>query len=85
MSDAQRIKISVEANVLELCPIFTHDVLDLDAIVGNGTIGKSSEDILHFSLVENYVHPSVSGIIINNNEAIKMCSGSNGRVVSRDK
>src|SRR3990170_2282429 len=60
MSDAQCIKISVEAGVLEFCAVVTSDVLDLDAIVGHGTIGESSEDILHFSLVENYVHPSIS-------------------------
>ena len=60
MCDAQCIKISVEANVLEFCALFTSDVLDLDAIVRHGTIGESSEDILHFSLVENYVYPCVS-------------------------
>ena len=60
MCDAQCIKISVEASVLEFYAIVTSDVLDLDAIVGHGMIGKASEDILHFSLVENYVHPFVS-------------------------
>ena len=60
MSDAQCIKIGVEAGVLELYVVATSDVLDLDAIVRHGTIGKSSEDILHFSLVEDYVHPSIS-------------------------
>ena len=60
MCDAKCIKISVEAGVLEFCTAVTSDVLDLDAIVVHGTIGKSSEDILHFSLVENYVHPGVS-------------------------
>ena len=60
MSDAQSIKISVEAGVLEFSAIVTSDVLDLDAIVRHGTIGKSSEDILHFSLVENYMHPGIS-------------------------
>ena len=60
MSDAQCIKIGVEAGVLELCAIVTSDVLDLDAIVRHGPIGKSSEDILHFSLVEDYMHPSIS-------------------------
>ena len=39
MCDAQCIKISVEAGVLEFCAIATSDVLDLDAIVGHGTIG----------------------------------------------
>ena len=60
MCDAQCIKISVEASVLELCAIVTPDVLDLDAIIGHGMICKASEDILHFSLIENYVHPGVS-------------------------
>ena len=60
MSDAQSIKISVEAGVLEFCALVTPDVLDLDAIVSHGAIGESSEDILHFSLIENYVHPGVS-------------------------
>ena len=60
MCDAQCIKISVEAGVLEFCVVVTSDVLDLDAIVGHGTVGESSEDILHFILVENYVHPCIS-------------------------
>ena len=60
MSDAQCIKISVEAGVLELCAVVTSDVLDLDAIVRHGTIGEASEDILYFILVEDYVHPSIS-------------------------
>ena len=60
MCDAQCIKISIEAGVPEFCAVVTSDVLDLDAIVGHGTIGESSEDILHFSLVENYVHPCIS-------------------------
>ena len=85
MCDAQCIKICVEACVLELCAVITSDVLDLDAIVGHGTIGESSEDILHFSLVDNYVHPCISRVIINNDEAIEACSGSKGRVVSRAK
>ena len=42
MSDAQCIKISVEAGVLELCAVVTSDVLDLDAIVRHGMIGESS-------------------------------------------
>ena len=46
--------------VLELCAVVTSDMLDLDAIVVHGTVGKSSEDILHFSLVGNYVHPCIS-------------------------
>ena len=60
MSDAQSIKISVEVGVLELCAVVTSDVLDLHAIVGHGAIGESSEDILHFILVEDYVHPCIS-------------------------
>ena len=51
MSDSQCIQVKVEAGVLELSAVVTPDVLDLDAIVGHGTIGKSSEDILHFSLI----------------------------------
>ena len=60
MSDAQCIKISVEAFVLELCAVVTSDMLDLDAIVRHGTIGETSEDILHFILVEDYMHPCIS-------------------------
>ena len=60
MSDARCIKISVEASVLELCAIVTPDVLYLDAIVSHGVTDESSEDILHSSLIENYVHPGVS-------------------------
>ena len=76
MSDAQCIKISVEAGVLEFSAVVTSDVLDLDAIVGHGTIGESSEYILHFSLVKDYVHPSISRVIINNHEAIEASSSS---------
>ena len=60
MSDSQSIKISVEASVLEFSAIVTSDVLDLDAIVVHGSIGEASEDILHFSLVEDYMHPCIS-------------------------
>ena len=60
MSDAQCIKISVEAGVLEFSAIVAFDVLDLDAIVVHGSIGEASEDILHFSLVEDYMHPCIS-------------------------
>ena len=60
MSDAQCIKISVEAGVLEFNAIVPSDVLDLDAIVVHGSIGEASEDILHFSLVEDYVYPCIS-------------------------
>ena len=60
MSDAQSIKISVKAGVLEFSAIVTSDVLDLDAIVVHGSIGEASEDILHFSLVEDYMHPCIS-------------------------
>ena len=76
MSDAQCIKISVEASVLEFYAIVTPDVLELDAIIGHGTIGEASEDILHFSLVKDYVHPSISRIIINNDKAIETSSSS---------
>ena len=85
MCDAQCIKISVEADVLEFCAVVTSDVLDLDAIVGHGTIGKSSEDILHFILVEDYVHPRISRVIINNHEGIETSSCSKSSVVSRAK
>ena len=47
MCDAQCIKVSVEAGVLELSVVVTSGVLDLDGIVGHSTIGESSEDILH--------------------------------------
>ena len=60
VSDAQCIKISVEAGVLELCAVVTSDVLDLDAKVCHGTIGEAFEDILHFILVEDYMHPCLS-------------------------
>ena len=60
MCDAQCIKISVEAGVLEFCAVVTSDVLDLDAIVHHGTIGEAFEDILHFSLVEDYMNPCIS-------------------------
>ena len=60
MCDAQSIKISVYASVLEFSAIVTSDVLDLDAIVVHGSIGEASEDILHFSLVEDYVYPCIS-------------------------
>ena len=55
MSDAQCIKISVEAGVLEFCDIVTSDVLDLDAIVRHGTIGEASEDITHFIYAPMYI------------------------------
>ena len=76
MSDAQCIKISVEAGVLEFSAIVTSDVLDLDAIVVHGSIGEASEDIPYFSLVEDYMHPSISRIIINNDKAIETSSSS---------
>ena len=73
---AQCIKISVEAGFLEFCAVVTLDVFDLDAIVRHGMIGESSEDILHFILVEDYMHPCISCIIINNDEAIETSSSS---------
>ena len=60
MSDAQCIQVKVEAGVLKLCAVVTSDVLDLNAIVVHGSIGEASEDILHFSLVEDYMHPCIS-------------------------
>ena len=49
------------ANCLKtFCAIVTSDLLDLDAIVGHGMIGEPSEDILHFILIEDYVHPCIS-------------------------
>ena len=59
MSDAQCIQVKVEAGVLELCVVVTSDMLDLDAIVIHGTVGEASEDILHFSLVEDYMYPCI--------------------------
>ena len=85
MSDTQGVKITVEAGVLEFCAIVTPDVLDLDAIAGHDRVCEASQDIPHFSLIENYVHPGVSRVVINNNKAIEMCSRSEGRVVSRAK
>ena len=82
MSDTQSIQIEVKASVLELSVVVASDVLDLDAIVYHGTIGKSSEDILHFSLVENYMHLGISRVIINNNEPIETSSGSKSGVMS---
>ena len=76
MSDAQCIQVKVEAGVLELCAVVTSDMFDLDAIVVHGSIGEASEDILHFSLVEDYMHPSISLIIINNDKAIETSSSS---------
>ena len=76
MCDAKSIKICIKASVLEFSAIVTSDVLYLGAIVVHCSIGEASEDILHFSLVKDYVHPSISRIIINNNEAIEACSSS---------
>ena len=70
MSDAKNVEIGVKPSVLELSAIVTPDMLDLDAIVCHGTVGEPPEDILHFSLEKDYVHPSISRIIINNHEAI---------------
>ena len=64
MSDTHGIQVEVEASVLELSAIVASDVLDLDTVVHHGTVGKTSEDILHFSLVEDYMHPSVSRVIV---------------------
>ena len=85
MSNTQGIQIKVEAGVLELSAVVASDVLDLDAIVRHGTIGEASEDILHFSLVEDYMHPSISRVIINNDETIEASSSIESGVVSRAK
>ena len=61
---------------LNYVPFVTFDVFDLDTIVRHGTIGESSEDILHFILVKDYMHPSISRIVINNDQAIEASSGS---------
>ena len=76
MCDAQGIKICIKASVLEFSAIVTSDVLYLGAIIVHSSIGEASEDILHFSLVKDYVHPSISRIIINNNKAIEASSSS---------
>ena len=85
MSDTHGIQLKVEAGVLELSAVVTSDMLDLDAIVRHGTVGKASEDILHFSLVEDYMHPSISRVIINNDKTIDTSSSIESRVVSRAK
>ena len=53
MSDTHGILVEVEAGVLELSAVVASDVLDLDTIVRHGMVGKASEDILHFILVED--------------------------------
>src|SRR3954465_2284178 len=60
MSDSHCIQIKIKSSVLELSAVVTSDMLDLDAIIVHGSIGKASENILHFGLVENYVHPCIS-------------------------
>ncbi len=60
MSDTHGIQVEVEAGVLELSVVVASDVLDLDTIIIHCSIGESFEDILYFSLVENYVHPCIS-------------------------
>ena len=85
MCDAQGIKVCIKGSVLEFSAIITFDVFYLGAKIVHSMIGEASEDILHFSLVKDYVHPTISRVIINNNEAIKMCGSSKGRVVSRAK
>ena len=76
MCDAQGIKICIKSCVLEFNAIVTSDVLYLGAIVVHCLIGEASEDIMHFSLVEDYMHPSISRIIINNDKAIATRSSS---------
>ena len=85
MSDTHGIQVEVEAGVLKLSAVIASYVLDLDTIVRHGTIGKASEDILHFSFVEDYMHPSVSRVIINNDEAIEASSSIMSGIVSRAK
>ena len=85
MSDTHGIQVEIETSVLELSAVVASDVLDLDAIVRHGTVGKASEDILHFSLVEDYMHPSVSRVIINNDEAKEASSSIESGIVSRVK
>ena len=76
MSDSHCIQIKIKPGVLKFSAVITSDMLDLDAIIVHGSIGEASEDILHFSIVENYVHPSISRIIINNDKAIETSSSS---------
>jgi hypothetical protein len=83
MGDAKGVKKYIKPSVLELCAIVTSNVLGLDAIVGHGSIGKPPEDILHFSLVKDYVHPSISRIVINNHETIETSSCGKCGIVSR--
>ena len=85
MSDTHGIQVEVEAGVLELSAVVASDVLDLDIVVRHGTVGKASEDILHFCLVEDYMHPSVSRVIIDNDEAIEAGSSIESGIVSRAK
>ena len=85
MCNAQGIKICIKASVLEFSAIVTSDVLYLGTIIVHSSIGEASEDILHFSLVKDYVHPSVSRVIINNDKTIEASSSIESRVVSRAK
>ena len=85
MSDAQCIQVKVEAGVLELCVVVTSNMLDLDAIVRHDTVGEAFEDILHFSLVEDYMHLGTSRVIINNDKTIGARSSIESRVVSKAK
>ena len=85
MSDSHCIQIKIKPGVLEFSAVITFDMLDLDAIDVHCSIGESSEDILYFSLVENYVHPCISCVVISNDEAIETRRCCEGRVVSRAK
>ena len=85
MCDAQGIKICIKASVLEFSAIVTSDMLYLGAKIVHSSIGETSEDILHFSLVKDYVHPSISRVIINNDEAIEAGSSIESGIVSRAK
>ena len=76
MCDAQGIKVCIKASVLEFSAIVTSDVIYLGAKIVHRSIGEAFEDILHFSLVKDYVHPSISRVIINNHEAIEASRSS---------
>ena len=70
MSDTKFVKIIIKACVLELGDVVSSDVHDLETIIRHGPIEESFEDILHFSLEGDDMHPGVTRIVINNNKAI---------------
>jgi hypothetical protein len=71
MSDTKFVKIVTKTYVIELSAIVSPDVLDLDAIIRHGPVSESSEDILHFSLIHDDMHPGVTREIVNNDESIE--------------